>query len=93
MAARWAGAFLAALVALPLPAFAAPQSFACSVEPGGKCNCGGAKDCRDLRKSGMCGTAMKCTILYGVYTCTCTAALKPGGGAVVTTPPKSKKLP
>lgn len=90
MIARLAVALFSVLLLLPEAAFAA-SNFACSLE--GQCNCGGVDDCRDMRKSGMCSTALTCKILYGVLACTCTASIAAGNSSRVPTVPNKLKQP
>jgi hypothetical protein len=90
MTVRLAGVFLSLLLLLPNAAFAA-SNFACSLD--GHCNCGGVDDCRDMRKSGMCSTALTCKIIYGVLTCACTAAIAAGNSSRIPTPPNKLKQP
>ena len=91
MAARVAGLLLSLALLVPHPALA--LNFACGLGEGAECNCGGPDDCRDLRKSGMCSSALTCKTIYGVLACTCRAALSAGNASRAPVPPKLKKFP
>lgn len=63
-------------------------SFQCSATGGADfCKCKGADNCKTMRKSGVCASALDCTVKNDVTTCTCTATLKAGTGTIQAVPP------
>lgn len=87
--AALAAVFLAMAGFAAAPSRAAEGTFQCSSSGGADfCICKGTENCRTMRKSGACSTALDCTVKNDVTICTCTAALTAGGSARTKPPTK-----
>jgi hypothetical protein len=71
-------AFLVAVIIAAFSGIASSESamkFECGSGPDESCDCTGAADCKDMRKSGMCSGALSCkTLADGQLHCVCDAA-------------------